>query len=781
MRALRISGRRTESPHAGRLAGTDYNRTVCLQRDPPVPERIGRYRVERKIGEGGMGVVYAARDERLDRTVALKMIRGESDDTSRKRLWREARAAAGISHPNICQLYEVEETADGLVLAMELLAGEPLGARLSRGALPAGDTAAIVLQVLDALEALHAHGLLHRDLKPSNLFLTRHGVKLLDFGLARPIAGRSGAETPTLLTEAGLIIGTPNYMAPEQVRGESLDARTDLFATAALLFEMLAGKLAFSGPTMIDVLHAVLHEQPPALSGGPTVAGLDRVIHKALQKQAADRYDSATAMAAAIRDVIALRESTEVPMPVARAMTRFIALPFRVLRPDAETDFLAFSLPDAVTSSLSGTRNLLVRSSAAAARFDPQAPDLRRLATDADVDVALMGTILRAGSQLRATAQLVEAPAGTVVWSHASQHPLQDVFAMQDELVAGIVASLSQSLGDADSRVARRDVPRNPGAYDLFLRGNELARDWDRVLEARDAYQQSVALDSQFAPAWAGLGRCQRMLGKYFDDPDGSRDAERSFERASALNPDLPVLHKYYAQLECDAGRAVDAMRRLLRRARIGVDPEHFAGLVHACRYAGLLDASVAAHDEARRLDPTIPTSIVNTHIMRGDFESILRMDDDGDPDRKVMALFRLGRLEEARALWQPAPAAAPPTYKAWVDMIEACLSDAPNARELAEHAVGRMSFGDPEGYTTGAILLCRLGSHEMALQALRKAVDGGFAVTEPLEHDPWLAPLRADQRFTAVLRDAHTRRNEALAVFRAEGGERLLGLRPAA
>ncbi len=745
---------------------------------PPVPDRIGRYKIDRKIGEGGMGVVYAARDERLDRTVALKMIRGENDDTSRKRLWREARAAAGISHPNICQLYEVDETDGGLVMAMELLAGEPLGARVARGPLSPADTSTIALQVLDALDALHARGLIHRDLKPSNLFLTLHGVKLLDFGLARPIASSFGADSATRLTEVGAIVGTPNYMAPEQVRGEALDGRADLFALAAMLFEMLSAKVAFDGPSMIDVLHAVLHEQPPALSGGGTVAGLDRVIHKALKKQAADRYDSATAMAVAIREVIANRDSAELSAPAARTMTRFIALPFRVLRPDAETDFLSFSLPDAITTSLTGTRNLLVRSSAAAARFDPQAPDLRKLAADADVDVALIGTILRAGSQLRATAQLVEAPAGAVVWSHSSQHPLEDVFAMQDELVAGIVRSLSQSLGEPESRAFRPDVPRSPGVYELYLRANELARDWDHLAEARDVYQKCVTLDSQFAPAWAGLGRCQRVLGKYFDDTVSSREAERSFERALALNPDLPVLHKYYAQLECDAGRAVDAMRRLLQRTRRAVDPEHFAGLVHACRYAGLLNASVAAHEEARRLDPTIPTSVVNTYLMLGDYERILRIDEDGDPDSKVMALYRLGRREEALAAWPRAPADAPPTYKAWDEMMVACLSGGPGAREAAERAVGEMSWSDPEGYTTGGIMLCKLGSYDLALFALAKAVDGGYTVTEPLLHDPWLAPLRDNARFTEILRRAQSRRDEALAVFRAEGGERLLGLR---
>ena len=625
--------------------------------------------------------------------------------------------------------------------------------------------------------------MIHRDLKPSNLFLTPHGVKLLDFGLARPIASSLGADSATRLTEAGAIVGTPNYMAPEQVRGEALDARADLFALAAMLFEMLSGKVAFDGATMIDVLHAVLHEQPPALSGGATVAGLDRVIHKALQKQAADRYDSATAMAAAIREAIADRDSAELSAPAARTMTRFIALPFRVLRPDAETDFLAFSLPDAVTMSLTGTRNLLVRSSAAAARFDPQAPDLRKLAADADVDVALMGTILRAGSQLRATTQLVEAPAGTVVWSHSSQHPLEDVFAMQDELVAGIVRSLSQSLGEPESRVVRPDVPRSPGVYELYLRANELARDWDHIAEARDVYQKCVTLDSQFAPAWAGLGRCQRVLGKYFDDTGQFRARPSArFERALALNPDLPVLHKYYAQLECDAGRAVDAMRRLLQRARRAVDPEHFAGLVHACRYAGLLNASVAAHEEARRLDPGIPTS-VDQHLsdarrLRAHPAHRRRR----DPDSKVMALYRLGRRDEALAAWQRAPADAPATYKAWDEMMVACLTDGPGAREAAERAVGEMTLersGRVHERRDHAVQTGQLRSGAARLAPRRLTV-----VTPSWTHccttPGWRpsATTRASPRSFGAPRPAVTRRWRCSA---PRAARRLLGLRSAA
>lgn len=729
-----------------------------------------------------MGVVYAAYDERLDRTVALKTIRGESDDTSRKRLWREARAAAGISHPNICQLFEVEETDSGLFIAMELLAGESLGARLSRGALTPGDAAGVSLQTLDALEALHTRGLIHRDLKPSNLFLTPHGVKLLDFGLARPMTnGPRDDDTGTVLTMAGALLGTPNYMAPEQVRGEDLDRRADVFSMAALLFEMLAGQVAFGGATVVDVLHAVLHEQPPALAGGAAVAGLDRIVHKGLQKSAADRYATAAAMAEAIRAVATERDSVEMSVPAARVMTRLIALPFRVLRPDADTDFLAFSLPDAITMSLTGTRNLLVRSSAAAARFDPQAPDLRRLAADVDVDVALMGTILRAGPQLRVTAQLVETPAGTVRWSHAAQHPLHDVFALQDELTSGIVRSLSRSIGEPDSSAPPRDVPQNAAAYELYLRANELARDWDRLADARDVYLRCTELDPGFAPAWAGLGRCHRVIGKYFDVADGAQQAERAFKQALALNPDLPVLHKYYAQLECDAGRGVDAMRRLLRRARVATDPELFAGLVHACRYVGLLDASVAAHEEARRLDPHIQTSVHNTYAALGDHERILRDPDLRDSDVRGVALYRAGRREEALAVWEGPGPDATPMLKAWSEMIVACLKEAPEARALAEQVFTHSMWHDPEGFITNGLILSRLGSDELALRALRIAVDGGFHVPHLLLHDPWLAPLRSHARFGEIVRLAQARHAEAVAVFRNEGGERLLGLRAAA
>jgi serine/threonine-protein kinase len=230
-----------------------------------VPGAIGRYRVLRKLGEGGMGLVFEAEDDVLGRRVAVKRLKS-GDDASRRRFWREARAAARLSHPNVCQLYEVGEDSHGLFLAMELLVGEPLSQRLGRGPLPPGEVVSLGAGMLAALSALHAAGIVHRDLKPSNVYLTAHGARLLDFGLARALPGEIaravGADSSGDRTHPDLLVGSPRYMAPEQILGQEVDARTDVFAAGAVLYEAFAGRPAFAGATLVEVLTATLHDAP---------------------------------------------------------------------------------------------------------------------------------------------------------------------------------------------------------------------------------------------------------------------------------------------------------------------------------------------------------------------------------------------------------------------------------------------------------------------------------------------------------------------------------------
>ena len=749
-----------------------------------VPARIGHYVIDRKLGQGGMGVVYAARDERLERTVALKLMSSMGDDdTARRRFWREARAAASVNHPNICQIYEIGEDGE-LFIAMELLEGEPLSARLRHGPLAVSDATAIGLAVLAALAALHARGIVHRDLKPSNVFLTAHGVKLLDFGLARPAAPElaRSLDSDGNLTQTGMLIGSPGYMAPEQLTGEALDARTDLFAVGAILFEMLAGQPAFSGHNFIDTMHATLHEQPPALSGSPAVAALDRVIRRALAKHLADRPESADAMADELRAVQGRAGDDAVSL--ARPLTRLVVLPFRVLRPDPETDFLAFSLPDAIATSLSGISSLVIRSSATAARFAGETPDLKALAVEAGVDRIVMGTLVRAGDQVRASAQLVEAPGGTLLTSHTVQASLGDLFRLQDDLARRVVEALALPLGRPETSPMPH-APRDPRAYEFYLRGNELARRYDQLPQARDLYQQCLEIDPSFAPAWAQLGRCHRVIGKYIDDiPAIETRAEEAFRRALELNPRLSVAHKFYAQLEADVGKARQALARLLgEAARHGNDPELFAGLVHVCRYCGLFEQSIAAHEEARRLDPNVPTSVEQTILMTCDIERLLGVEPPplgrgGDEGIRAIGLGLSGRREEARQLLLAIRSASRlPLFEAWIDYLLTWIEG--RGSGLLVNLAGFRGFkimDDPEAIFQQGWLLCDAGDYERGLSHLQRSVRIGYYVSPTLRTAPAFDAMRGDPVFQALVAEAEAGRLEALATFREAGGERLLG-----
>jgi tetratricopeptide (TPR) repeat protein len=285
------------------------------RRGTTLPSSIGRYRVVRKIGEGGMGSVFEAVDEVLGRRIAIKRLKAV-DESARRRFWREARAAARLSHPNVCALFEVGEDASGPFLAMELLAGEPLSARLRRGPMDVADVVPLGAGVLAALSAIHDSGLVHRDLKPSNVYLTPHGPRLLDFGLVQAMttaapASAAASQLPTPhpvlseapLTDSQLLVGTPRYMAPEQILGRPVDGRTDLFAAGAVLYEALSGRPAFAGRTAVEVFSATLHDPPPPLAG-PS-ARLDPVIRRALAKQPAERFATAQEMAEALHKAAA--------------------------------------------------------------------------------------------------------------------------------------------------------------------------------------------------------------------------------------------------------------------------------------------------------------------------------------------------------------------------------------------------------------------------------------------------------------------------------------------
>lgn len=408
-----------------------------------------RYRIERPLGEGGMGLVYEAVDIDLGRRVAIKLIRYERDDEeTRARFLREARAAAALTHPNACQLYEVSEYEGQPFLVLELLDGEPLSARLARERVPLGELAGIMLPLMDVVSAFHRQGLVHRDLKPSNIFLTSRGVKLLDFGLARRV-DRDDAVTATLLTSPGAVTGTMRYMAPEQITGDPIDARADVFALGVLMYEMLTGRIPFDAETNIEWLNAVLKDDPPPL-GDPSLRHLDPIVVRALQRRPQDRYASVDQMRrefeiamqpdGGARDSAAKSSAaTAAPAATEPAVWRLAVLPFRVPSDDTELEPLEHGVPEALTATLAQSQGWRVISNRMA-QPHADSPDLMAAGKALEVDRLLTGTLLRADDDLRVTVQLIDAADGAVLWSATNSHRWTSALAMQD-IICGQIAS----------------------------------------------------------------------------------------------------------------------------------------------------------------------------------------------------------------------------------------------------------------------------------------------------------------------------------------------------
>jgi tetratricopeptide (TPR) repeat protein len=419
-----------------------------------------------------------------------------------------------------------------------------------------------------------------------------------------------------------------------------------------------------------------------------------------------------------------------------------------------------------------------VRSSLAASRFASDSPDLKTIATEAAVDAVLVGSLLRAGDQLRVSSQLVEAPAATVLWSHTAQVPVGDLFRLQDELTGKIVESLSLPLTTRERRMMKQDVPSSPHAYELYLRANEMSRDTKGWHAALDLYEACVRDDPHYAPAWAGLGRMHRMIGKYVDAEASERfaKAEVALRRALELNPDLSSAEQVYAALEVDLGRAEESMVRLLRRARDrSADPELFAALSHSLRYCGLLQASLAAAKQARRLDPKVRVSAAHTCFMLGNFEGVLEYEPEGINYMRNLALLMLGRREEAVAALDAVDRNLPHLLLLYVKALTHLLRDEPeeslaNIRKLA-------GIHDPEGRFYAARHLAYLGDSETALSLLKGVVEDGFFCVPTLARDPWLDPLRGAPEFATIVRRAEARHRQALISFLTAEGDRVLGL----
>jgi len=548
-----------------------------------VGKTLGHYRVQEKIGAGGMGEVYRAHDEILDRDVALKVLPTSSsgDSAARARLLREARTASQLNHPNICVVHEVGEAEGQGYIAMELVQGQPLSGVIPVEGLPADQALRWGSQIADALAHAHDRGIVHRDLKSANIVITPEGrAKVLDFGLAKRISGEELAEATTQsqasLTQPGALVGTLPYMAPEQLRGEAADAHSDLWALGVVLYEMAAGARPFRGQTGFELSSAILNQPPPPLSGNVAVE-LRVVIERCLEKEPERRYQGGGEVRAALEAIqtgevapwvawryrlarrrwLTLAATVVVLLGVLAALdvgglrTRLLAgvaapriqslavLPLENLSGDPEQDYLAEGLHEALITdlaTLSGFRRVIARSSVM--RYRKSEKPLAQIARELGVDALITGSVLRSGAHVQVTAHLVNPSTEEQIWGDRYERELRDVLFLQNDIVTAITREIKLKLVPQEQQRLASARAMNPEAYEIYLKGRfHVAKFTPDGFERGLAYlRQAVEKDPTNPLAYSQLAVAYSMIG-HDKIPDAFVQAKATARKALELDP----------------------------------------------------------------------------------------------------------------------------------------------------------------------------------------------------------------------------------------------------
>jgi serine/threonine protein kinase/Tfp pilus assembly protein PilF len=534
-----------------------------------IGQTVAHYTIVRQIGTGGMGNVYEAEDSSLGRHVAVKFLSEalQHDAPALERFQREARAASALNHPGICTVYSIEQHEGRQFIAMELIKGKTLAQRLSGSPFEIGELLDLGIQLADALESAHSKGIAHRDLKPANIMVNDRGqVKILDFGLAKVDRARSTGpdgdqlsqlETmidPAQLTVAGTVMGTVNYMSPEQARGQLTDARTDLFSLGAVLYQMATGELPFQGDTEAVVFESILNREPrPLEEANPTMpADLGRILEKALEKNRDLRYQSATDLktdlarlkhkldsgqrrAAQLSDS---RGSSEEP-----GETSVAVLYFENLSGAKEDEYFRDGITEDVITELSKIEGLKTFSRSTVLGYRDKPITTAQIGQQIGAAYVLEGSLRRAGDRLRINTQLVDTRTDHPIWSERYDREMKDVFEVQDEIARKIAEALRVKLSPQEQEALAAKPTENLQAYDVYLRAKSYARRLTRQDSefALQMYENAVAQDPNFALAYAAIANVCAMYHYNYERGASWIDRARAAaEKAAALQPELP-------------------------------------------------------------------------------------------------------------------------------------------------------------------------------------------------------------------------------------------------
>jgi serine/threonine-protein kinase len=765
-----------------------------------------------------MGEVYRARDPRLDRQVAIKLLPAATaaDPRSRERLRREALAAAALDHPYICKIFEIGEDTGTLFLVMEYVAGDTLHQRLQEGRLPVADTLRVAGEIAEALQQAHAGRFLHRDLKPANIMLTQQGhVKVMDFGLAKrveelPTPDQATRERGPQLTAHGAIVGTPDYMSPEQVKGLPLDARSDLFSFGVILAEMISGKHPFRKPSTAETLAAVLHE-PPALNAD-IPPGVSSVVRRLLEKSPGDRYTSAAEAHADLmrlnaspsaslgaptrfRPSAARKPATWAALAIGLAVLGYLAINARGRQPpapanaapairsiavlpldnysgDPNQEYFAEGMTDELTADLATISQLRVISRGSAMQFTgkdrPATPEIgKRL----NVDAVVEGSVSRSGDRVRITPQLIDARADKSLWARSFERVSSDVLALQAELASAIAHEVNVQLTPSEQSRLIAAPSVDPAAHDAYLKGRYFFnRPSDENLQKAIAqFESAVTLSPTFALAFSGLSDAYLWAGYnegFITATEARPRAKAAAEKAVELNANSAEAHTSLAAFKLFYERDWAGCEREFRRA-IALNPNY--AFAHdqfgmALAFQGRFDESIAEGTRAIELDPLSPQVLLDAALpfmFRGDTAAAKKLTQQAaslDPAFffPVMvdgwADLEVGKFREAIPALKKAKAMeSPPFVTAFLAFAYGAAGDRASASaELAD-----LKKRSPDGKVLPfnmALVHLGLGDRARAIDNLEQSLAADSQMMTWIGRDAIFNSIRSEPRFVALL-----------------------------
>jgi serine/threonine-protein kinase len=792
-----------------------------------IGQTISHYKILEKLGEGGMGVVYKAQDTKLDRLVALKFLPQNITPTEaeKKRFIHEAKAASSLDHPNICTVYEIDETPDGpkgagqMFLAMAFYEGAPLSEKIKQGPLKIDEALEMAIQAAEGLQAAHEKGITHRDIKSGNLMLTEKGqMKVMDFGLAKT----TGA---TMMTKSGATVGTVPYMSPEQARGEKVDHRTDIWSLGVVLYEMIAGRLPFQSAYSEAIVYSIMNEEPPPLTSlrSDVPMELERIVKKATQKNRDNRYQHVDEMLTDLRSLKTETATGFVKEPLGKPMAHkrsraylysavaaivallivggvylwqgggekksevvprsdktnaaietkwqnsIAVLPFKNISADKEQEYFCDGMTEQLITNLTSLPNVKVIARTSVMQFKNTDKTVQQIAQQLGVANVLEGSVRKAGSKIRVTAQLIKADDGFHLWAKDYDRQLKDIFAVQDDVSNAIVQALKVNLPFSRQHSIVATAPKNTEAYDLYLRGNFFLHKSDEasLIRSLDYFQKSIEKDRSYAPPYAGVAYAYvNLADAYLPPKDAYPKAKSSALKALELDSTIAEARAALAFILGAYERDQLSSQREFHRA-MEFNPNSTDVLWLSAVYLGTRTGSaeaIALADRAIALDPLNPfASWTKEYVlyMARQYDEVIEQHKrtiELDPnffyaDSWVGTAYReRGMLKEALEEYMKVQKQMPEQPLFGLAALYGRTGRQREAKSILRDVINdsKKRYVSPTGI---AFVYIALGEKDLAFDWLDRAYEAHDTFLNGLKTDVRFDPIRSDPRYTVLLK----------------------------